>query len=123
MNKLLLLGLCLLTTACATDRIVAPVVVRPEAPHFPQSQPAQQVPLQWVVITRENFEQRLQELSSTNQNFVVFAITPEGYENLNMNEAELRRYIQQQSAQIQGYQEYLAPPEQSHTSWFSIITH
>lgn len=113
----------LLLGGCASAPNLIPVVVSRPAPTFPQAQPASQYPYEWIVITRENFEQRMSELEATDGDFVVFAVTPEGYQNLNMNQAELRRYIEQQSVVVEGYQEYLN--EQSHSPRrpvFRIIT-
>lgn len=94
---------------CGTTRIGDPVVVDRPVPTFPEAQPATQLPTDWIVLTRENFEERMAEIEATGGSFVVFAVTPEGYQNLNMNQAELRRYIEQQSAIVSGYQEYVTP--------------
>jgi hypothetical protein len=96
-------------SACGTTQIGNPVVVERPVPSFPEAQPATQLPTEWIVLTRENFEQRMTEIESEGGQFVVFAVTAEGYQNLNMNQAELRRYIEQQSAIVSGYQEYVAP--------------
>lgn len=123
MNNLTL-GFCavLLLGGCGhLQQVVAPPPRA--APVFAEASPAQQLPYNWVVITRENFEERLRELQETDQDFVVFALTPEGYQALQMNQAEMRRYIEQQSVMVDGYREYIeegASEERRH--YFQIVT-
>jgi hypothetical protein len=58
-----------------------------------------------MVITPENYNQKIEELS-TKGNVVLFALTSAGYQNLSMNVAELRKYIQQQNAVVAAYKDY-----------------
>ncbi len=69
-------------------------------------QPVQQLPIDWFVITQENLEQKIAEIRAKNTSFVVIAVTPQGYQNMSMNEAELRRYIRQQEVLIASYRKY-----------------
>ena len=63
--------------------------------------------MEWVIITASNAEEKLEMLKSKD-NVTYFALTPQGYQNLSMNVAELRRYIEQQNAVIAAYQAYYA---------------
>jgi uncharacterized lipoprotein YajG len=108
----------LLLTGCASSKpkiIEAPVLVdRPEL-ILPKVQPVNQGSMEWVIITASNAEEKLEMLKSK-ENVVYFALTSQGYQNLSMTVAELRRYIEQQNAVIAAYQAYYAnlpkPPRQ-----------
>ena len=116
-TKLLLLAtIPLLLTACSGRPTEPEVVVtteyqeqsipiqeRPKAVQFP--------PVDWFVITEENFEAKAEEIRGKTGNVVIFAITPKGYENLALGIAELRRYVKDQQAIIGYYEEALAPDE------------
>lgn len=80
------------------------------SPELPQPEVVQQLPLEWSVITNKNLEQKLKELQGTDGTFVIYALTPQGYQALSMNAAELRRFIQQQNAYIKKLQEYYDRP-------------
>lgn len=60
--------------------------------------------IKWIVITKENLNQKIPEVEKlTGQGFVIMAITPKDYENLANNIQELRRYIREQRAIILYY--------------------
>lgn len=108
MNKIFLIAACsLFLTACTeTARVLdKPVLVERAELILPPIQSINQADIKWVVITPENYSQRAEELASKG-NVVLFAITPQGYQNLSMNVAELRKHIQQQNAVIAAYREY-----------------
>lgn len=67
--------------------------------------PITMLPMQFRVVNRDNLESFLAELRVTqdNTNAVFFAITTRDYENLSLNLADLRRYIEQQQAVITYY--------------------
>lgn len=114
MKKLLILSILFLA-GCATSQVVpTPVIVNKPELSVPDLQPVQQLNFKWYVITKDNFDAKIKELEKDgNSNIVFFAITPEGYQALSMNTAELRRYIQQQNAVINAMKEYYKnQPEQ-----------
>jgi hypothetical protein len=86
-------------------------VVRPPIT-LPEPEPVNQLPLEWHVITTKNLEKKLKELQDIGGEVVVFALTPQGYQNLSMNAAELRRYIQSQNAYIKLLKQYYERPVQ-----------
>ena len=100
----------LLLAGCAGKQpkiIDKPVLYdRPELV-LPKVQPVTQTKVEWVVITAANAEEKLNYLK-TKQNVTYFALTAQGYQNLSMNVAELRRYIEQQNAVVAAYQAYYA---------------
>lgn len=59
----------------------------------------------WFVITEDNLDEKIAEIRDKTGNFVIFVITPQGYENLALGIAELRRYIKDQQAIIAYYEE------------------
>lgn len=58
----------------------------------------------FYVITADNFEEFKARFLRENPKFVVFALSENGYKKLLKNQAELRRYIQQQKAIIIYYE-------------------
>ena len=62
--------------------------------------------VEWVLITPENFEEKVAEIEATGRPVVFFALTDEGYENISMNFSSIRAYIQQQQAIIAAYENY-----------------
>ena len=60
----------------------------------------------WILLTPENFEEKVAELSKDGRPIVFFALTDKGYENLSLNFNDIRSYIQQQKAIIAAYENY-----------------
>lgn len=108
---LILSALVSVLSACDSDTKIISTPILQDKPVFvpPAIPPADQKPVNWIVITKENAVQKLTELEK-NGIKSVFAITPRGYENLSINEAELRRYIQQQNAIIISVRQYYETP-------------
>jgi hypothetical protein len=107
-NKILYIAaLAFLLSGCASKTKVfdKPVLVDRAELIVPQSQPASQTAVEWVILTPSNVEAKMLELQGKG-NVSYFALTPQGYQNLSMNVAELRRYIEQQNAVIAAYQKY-----------------
>lgn len=109
----LLLTSLLILTACGASRTPEaevvlqtqyqkqniPIQERPKAVEFP--------PVDWFVLTEENFDAKIAEIEQKTGNKVMFVITPKGYENLAIGIAELRRYVKDQQAIIAYYEEAL----------------
>ena len=107
-NKILVaIGAGLLLSGCASKGKVfdKPVLHDRAELIVPSVQPVTQNKMEWVILTPQNVEAKMRELSKTG-NVTYFALTPQGYQNLSMNVAELRRYIEQQNAVIAAYQKY-----------------
>ena len=62
--------------------------------------------VEWVLLTPENFEEKLKDFEESGRPIVFFALTDEGYENISMNFSSIRAYIQQQQAIIAAYENY-----------------
>jgi len=108
--KKYLLSLCLLLTitGCSAERIIqTPVINNRPVPIFVEPQPIDQMPVEWTVITENNIQNKLDESKKNETSFVYVALTPEGYTNLSINVAEMRRYISQLKAMISAYKDYM----------------
>jgi hypothetical protein len=121
MKKLIALVLIAPLTACGSMSpkvIQKPVMVERPPLMVQEPQPVDQLPIEFLIITKENYEQKLKLLEEKAQGPVVlFALNSDGYQNLSMNVAELRRYIIQQNTVIEAYKTYYIkkdepPPEQ-----------
>lgn len=62
--------------------------------------------VEWILITPENFEEKVAEIQKSGRPVVFFALTDEGYENISMNFSSIRAFIQQQRAIIVAYENY-----------------
>ena len=131
MIKLLLLftGSLFILAGCSSPApmvVEKPILVDRPSLMIQVPQPAEQYDFEWVVITKDNAEARFKELEAKGV-VVLFALTPNGYQNLSMGGAELRRYIQQQQSVIAAYKAYYDKPkeaekpkekvESTNTSW------
>jgi hypothetical protein len=104
MKKLFCLGSLLLLAACAEtlDVETKPVNVN-------WSQPADPAPVKmatpaWKIINEQNVNQIIAELGKNNNGrFTIIAISPEDYQALMIDFADLKRYIEQQKAIIVYY--------------------
>lgn len=97
----------LLLIACTKPD--AEVVVQTE--YVKQSVPLQSRPrgvrfpvVDWYVINSDNVDEKLAEIADKTGEPVVIAVTPQGYENLSIGIADMRRYIKQQQSLIVYYE-------------------
>lgn len=114
MTKTLIAALALLAvTGCGTTSqiITKPQIVERPKMTVPTPMAVNQLPVEWVVLTRDNFETKIKEIEAEGGSLVFFAISPQGYQNLSLNIAELRRYIQQQGNIIVTLKEYYEGPQ------------
>ena len=112
MKSLFLIAGLLLLTACGSSTILTtPVVQQRPTLTVPTLTAAQQLPIEWYIITRENAETKLREIEQSQGSVTLFATSAQGYQNLSLNVAELRRYIVQQNAVIAALREYYETPQ------------
>ena len=110
MKKFLIIPLIAFLSACNSTATIKPVVQdRPDLV-LPKLRPVQQRPVKWTVITRKNLESKLAQIEKEGGSVTMIATTPEGYKNMSLNAAELRRFIQEQGAQIDALKEYYEAP-------------
>src|SRR5210317_1876658 len=108
-SKLILVSsLLLLTSACAsvepqvvlkTDYVVKDIPVQPHP------KPLNLHIVKFYAVTPENMEEFLATFEKESGINVFFALSVPDYENMSLNVAELRRYIDQQRAVILYYEE------------------
>ena len=86
------------------QKTAVPTVARPK--------PINLVDTRLYVVNNDNLEEFLKEFEDVNGNRAFIAFSVKDYENLSLNIAELRRYINQQGEIILYYEEAVSPPEQ-----------
>jgi hypothetical protein len=86
-------------------KTTVPIVARPKG--------VQLNGIKIYVVTTENFDQFVADFTAKNGELVYIAISVRDYENLSLNIAELRRYIEQQQEIIVYYEEAVTPLAQS----------
>ena len=88
-----------------TVKTTVPLVARPK-----------QVQLNDVkiyVVAKENYDEFITEFEAKNGGDAYIAISVKDYENLSLNFAELRRYIEQQKQIILYYEEAVKPEDEA----------
>ena len=94
-----------IVTVTNTVKTTVPIVARPKAVNLND--------VKIYVVTKENIDQFEQDFTKKNGSLVYIAISIKDYENLSLNFAELRRYIEQQQQIIVYYEEAVKPAEES----------
>jgi hypothetical protein len=84
----------------STTPVVRPTLVLPEADELATR------PVEWMVITPDNFEEKIAELAASGEAIVVFGVTGTGYENLSLNLSDIRALVEQQQQIIVAYDRY-----------------
>lgn len=64
---------------------------------------------EWYVVTPDNAEGVFKRLEEAGQDLVLFAITADGYQQLSLNIADLRNFVNTQRNIIIKYKEYYEP--------------
>lgn len=107
-KHLLILSLLLLalSSGCAsTPDVVEKVVYVPlEVPVKERPQPVELYGVDWYVVTEDNVDQFLRQYQDKTGDVVFIALSVPHYENMSLNLAELKRYIEQQQAIIVYYE-------------------
>jgi hypothetical protein len=62
--------------------------------------------VQWIVVTRDNFEAVFADLEKKGFDPVIIGLTSDGYETLSINTAQTRKYIILQKEVTKQYREY-----------------
>lgn len=116
-KKLLLISLLATTVSGCAMRPEKEIVVQTQ--YVERNIPIQARPkgldlhdVQWYAVTPENFEEFKERYERENGNLVFFAISVPGYENLSLNMADIKRYIEQQQSIIIYYEEQAKPKPQ-----------
>ena len=97
-----------LSSGCATiepEVVVKTDYVVKDIPIQPQPKPLTLHRVKFYAVTPENLEEFLQTFEEESGVTVFFAMSVPDYENMSLNVAELRRYINQQKAVILYYED------------------
>jgi len=73
-------------------------------------------PVEFYVVTEENLEEFIERFKGGNGEFVIVAMSIPSYENLSLNVADLRRYINQQKSIIVYYEDSVKPKDETPTT-------
>ena len=94
-------------TVTQVQKVTVPIVARPK--------PISLVDTQVYVVNQGNLEEFIAEFMEQNGELAFVALSIDTYENLALNVAELRRYINQQNEIIIYYEEAMKPDESNTT--------
>ena len=94
-------------TVTQVQKVTVPIVARPK--------PISLVDTQVYVVNQGNLEEFIAEFKEQNGELAFVALSIDTYENLALNVAELRRYINQQN-EISIYYEEAMKPDESNTT-------
>ena len=108
--SLIPLASCGLTAKELEPRVVSqPVLIEREIPIQPRPRGVTLSDIKWRVVTHENVDAFIEEISLGGDKFVFMAIAVKDYEKMALNLDELRRYIEQQKEIIVYYEESVKP--------------
>ena len=102
------LGFTLLSACSTTPAPVEITTVATSRPALvlPKADPIITRNIEWVVITRDNVEEKFLELGVAGNSVVIIGLAGADYENLALNLNDLRTFIQQQNSIIIAYENY-----------------
>lgn len=108
-NYLMILSvslLVLISSGCAVqDRIIVKTeLVTPNIPIQSKPKGVNLHPVKFYAVSDKNFNEFIEKFELENGDLVFFAISVTDYENLSLNMAELKRYINQQNSLIIYYE-------------------
>ena len=92
-----------IVTVTNTVKTTVPIVARPKG--------AQLNDVKIYVVTAENYDEFVEKFTAKNGELAYIAISVKDYENLSLNFAELKRYIEQQKQIIVYYEEAVKPKD------------
>lgn len=112
LKNLSLLLLLTISTGCSllqSREEPTTIIEKQNIPIQSRPQAVTMLPVQFYVVTEDNFVEFSKEFKENYGDLVFFAITVPDYENMSLNLAELRRYILQQRNLIQYYENSIQP--------------
>jgi hypothetical protein len=120
MHKLMTMAVLVLALpGCAVlpniwGKSTEPVVIKKEEVartplNLPDPGALKTTPVTWIVVTPENINRVWEELRNKKADLVLFALTDDGYEQLSIDFAQIRNFIEQQRQVIVEYRRYYEP--------------
>ena len=111
----ILISVALFTTSCS---LIGPREVVVQTEYVERVIPIQTrprgittYPINFYAVTEENFEEFTATFEDENSDFVFIALSVPDYENLSLNMAEIRRFIEQQTTLIVYYEDSISTEE------------
>lgn len=98
-------SLLLLLNACATQTRVEYVETETPIEIKGAPRPISMQEVRWWVVTEENMQSFLEKFTKETDETVYIAISVRDYENLSLNMAEIKRYLEQQKNIIVYYED------------------
>ncbi len=114
-----LLVVPLLTTGCSLlskpeEVVITNTVIQaPNIPLQPSPRPVNMIDIKWYTVTTDNIDEFEKNFENDNGDLVFFAISVPHYQNLSLNLAEIRRYIEQQQSIIIYYEDQITKSSES----------
>lgn len=103
-----LIGLSACSSTSSIEVSTKPIDIEVAKTADPEA--VQMLPVKFRVVTKDTLDSFISELAKTQNGVPVFiAITVKDYENLTLNFADLRRYIEQQQSVIVYYRNMTTP--------------
>ena len=105
-----ILALLLISSLVGCTTVQERVILRTKyvsktIPVQPHPKPVNLYDVEFYAVTTENIDEFIERFERENGDLVFFAISVPDYENVSMNVAELRRYINQQKALLVYYEQ------------------
>jgi hypothetical protein len=102
---LLILLLIPLISACSEKpKPTAKPIIEKNIPIQPRPKQVTLNDVEFYVVSDKNLEEFIERYKNENGHIAFVAMTPRGYENISLNVAELRRYMNQQKQLITYYE-------------------
>ena len=76
----------------------------------------------WVIINKDNLDEKIAELTAGGQPLAMFVLTGDGYTALALNFSDIRALVQQQQAIILAYENYYKQAEQTMQDYNNSVT-
>ena len=108
-----------LTTGCSLlskpeEVVITNTVIQaPNIPLQPSPRPVNMIDIKWYTVTTDNIDEFEKNFENDNGDLVFFAISVPHYQNLSLNLAEIRRYLEQQQAIIIYYEDQITQSRES----------
>ena len=108
-----------LTTGCSLlskpeEVVVTNTVIKaPNIPLQPSPRPVNMIDIKRYTVTTDNIDEFEKNFENDNGDLVFFAISVPHYQNLSLNLAEIRRYLEQQQSIILYYEDQITKSSES----------
>jgi len=115
--SLIISGCSIFKSPKPIETIVTKTVIQKQnVPIMNRPKPIVLNPVEFYVVTEENLEEFIERFKGGNGEFVIVAMSIPSYENLSLNVADLRRYINQQKSIIVYYEDSVKPKDETPTT-------